>query len=126
MQLSYAISSFDIKHNFESATNIELPFDRAFRASNRWTRDWRLSGITHFSTGFPVTMVNNGDNSLLGTNPNGVNNASIDEPQVYAGPLETQLQSAKRQQLLQYVGIQPAALGNTRKQPAPFLLRARI
>src|SRR5580698_21520 len=25
-------------------------------------------------------MINNGDNSLIGTNPNGVNNSSIDEP----------------------------------------------
>jgi hypothetical protein len=32
------------------------------------------------ASGFPVTMVNNGDNSLIGTNPNGVNNSSIDEP----------------------------------------------
>ena len=33
-------------------------------------------------------MVNNGDNSLLGTNPNGVNNSSIDEPQYTRGPLQ--------------------------------------
>ena len=25
-------------------------------------------------------MINNGDNSLIGTNPNGINNSSIDEP----------------------------------------------
>ena len=86
--LSYAVSSFDIKHNFVVSYDYELPFARALGRSNRWTQGWRLSGITHFSTGFPITMVNNGDNSLLGTNPNGVNNASIDEPQYTAGPLE--------------------------------------
>jgi hypothetical protein len=48
---------------------------------------WSLSGITRFATGFPVTMVNNGDNSLIGTNPNGVNNSSIDEPDYNCGPL---------------------------------------
>jgi hypothetical protein len=32
-------------------------------------------------------MINNGDNSLLGTNPNGVNNSSIDEPDYNGGPL---------------------------------------
>jgi hypothetical protein len=32
-------------------------------------------------------MVNNGDNSLIGTNPNGVNNSSIDEPDYSGGPL---------------------------------------
>jgi hypothetical protein len=34
-----------------------------------------------------VTLVNNGDNSLIGTNPNGVNNASIDEPNYSGGAL---------------------------------------
>jgi hypothetical protein len=32
-------------------------------------------------------MVNNGDNSLIGTNPNGVNNSSIDEPDYSGAPL---------------------------------------
>ncbi len=86
--LSYAPSSFDIKHNLVVSYDYELPFDRAFHIANRWTKDWRISGITHLSTGFPVTMVNNGDNSLLGTNPNGINNASIDEPEYAHGPLE--------------------------------------
>ena len=85
--LSYALSSFDIKHNFVVSYDYELPFDRVFHSSNRWTRDWRISGITHLSTGFPVTMVNNSDYSLLGTNPNGVNNSSIDEPELAPGPL---------------------------------------
>ncbi len=89
--LSYAVSSFDIKHNVVVSYDYELPFDVAFHASNRWTKGWRISGITHLSTGFPITMVNNGDNSLLGTNPNGVNNASIDEPEYAQGPLEINL-----------------------------------
>jgi hypothetical protein len=85
--LSYAISSFDIKHNVVVSYEYELPFDLLFHAANRWTRGWTLSGISHFSTGFPVTMVNNSDYSLLGTNPNGVNNSSIDEPEYSGGPL---------------------------------------
>jgi hypothetical protein len=66
--------------------DIQLPFDQFFHPS-RLTKGWSLSGITHFSTGFPVTMINNGDNSLIGTNPNGVNNSSIDEPDYNGGPL---------------------------------------
>lgn len=31
-------------------------------------------------------MVNNSDNSLLGTNPDGVNNSAIDEPDYSGGP----------------------------------------
>jgi hypothetical protein len=86
--LSYAVSSFDIKHNFVLSYDYTLPVDRLFRKANRWAKDWTISGITHLSTGFPITMVNNSDNSLLGTNPNGVNNSGIDEPEYTAGPLE--------------------------------------
>jgi hypothetical protein len=78
--LSYALSSYDVKHNFVVSYDYQLPVDDLVKHSNRWTNGWSISGITRFSTGFPVTMVNNGDNSLLGTNPNGVNNSSIDEP----------------------------------------------
>jgi hypothetical protein len=84
--LSYAISSFDIKHNFVVSYEYQLPFDQ-WLAANRLTRGWSVSGITHFASGFPVTMVNNGDNSLIGTNPNGINNSSIDEPDYDGGPL---------------------------------------
>jgi hypothetical protein len=86
--LSYAVSSFDIKHNFVVSYEYQLPVERALHAANRWTRDWSISGITHFSTGFPITFVNDSDNSLLGTNPNGVNNSSVDEPEYTSGPLE--------------------------------------
>ncbi len=85
--LSYALSSFDVKHNFVVSYDYQLPFDELFKRSNRWTTGWDISGITRFSTGFPVLMVNNGDNSLLGTNPNGVNNSSIDEPDYNGGSL---------------------------------------
>jgi hypothetical protein len=84
--LSYAISAFDMKHNFVVSYDYQLPFDQFFRPT-RLTKGWSLSGITRFSTGFPVTMINNGDNSLIGTNPNGVNNSSIDEPDYSGGPL---------------------------------------
>jgi hypothetical protein len=47
-----------------------------------------LSGITRFSTGLPVTLINYGDNSLLGAEPNGINNYGIDEPDVAAGALD--------------------------------------
>jgi hypothetical protein len=84
--LSYALSAFDVKHNFVVSYDYQLPFDQFFRP-NRLTRGWSLSGITRFASGFPVTMINNGDNSLIGTNPNGVNNSSIDEPDYNGGAL---------------------------------------
>jgi hypothetical protein len=84
--LSYALSSFDVRHIFVLSYDYKLPFDRLVRA-NRLSQGWTLSGITRFASGFPVTLTNNGDDSLIGTNPNGVNNASIDEPDYSGGPL---------------------------------------
>ncbi|MEI9967758.1 MAG: hypothetical protein WDM87_03705 [Terracidiphilus sp.] len=75
-----------MKRNFVLSYDYKLPFDRLIRA-NRFSQGWTLSGITRFASGFPVTMIENGDNSLVGTNPNGVNNSSIDEPDFSGGPL---------------------------------------
>jgi hypothetical protein len=85
--LSYGLSSFDIRHNFVVSYIYKLPFDTLFHAANQWTQGWELSGITHFSTGFPVTLFSYGDNSLLGAEPNGINNYGIDEPDYTGGPL---------------------------------------
>ena len=78
--LSKALSAFDVTHNFVVSYSYQIPFEHLFHAANRWTQGWELSGITHFSAGLPVTLVNFGDNSLLGSEPNGVNNFGVDEP----------------------------------------------
>jgi hypothetical protein len=85
--LSKALSAFDVKHNFVVSYSYQMPIERLFRASNRWTQGWELSGITHFSSGLPVTLVNFGDNSLLGSEPNGINNFGVDEPDYNGGSL---------------------------------------
>jgi hypothetical protein len=85
--LSKALSAFDVKHNFVVSYSYQLPVEKLFRATNRWTEGWELSGITRFSTGLPVTLVNFGDNSLLGSEPNGINNFGVDEPDYNGGPL---------------------------------------
>ncbi len=86
--LSCALSAFDVKHNFVVSYAYDLPFEHLFGVSNLWTKGWTISGITHFSSGFPVTLLNYGDNSLLGAEPNGINNYGVDEPQYTPGPLE--------------------------------------
>ena len=55
----------------------------------RFGDGWELSGITRFSTGFPVTLFNNDDTSLLGTIPNGINNNGVDTPDYTPGALES-------------------------------------
>jgi len=86
--LSRALSAFDVKNNFVASYAYELPVAHLFNADNRWTSGWTISGITHYSSGFPVTLLNYGDNSLLGAEPNGVNNYGVDEPQYTPGALE--------------------------------------
>jgi hypothetical protein len=86
--LSKALSAFDVKNNFVVSYSYQIPFERLFRASNRWTEGWEISGITRFSTGLPVTLLNYGDDSLLGSEPNGINNFGVDEPDYTGGSLQ--------------------------------------
>lgn len=86
--LSRAISSWDMRHNFVATYKYTIPFDRLFNHSNRLTEGWEISGTTRFSTGFPVTLYDDSDNSLLGTLGNGVNNQLLDTPEFTPGPLK--------------------------------------
>ena len=85
--LTRVISSWDMTQNFVATYTYALPFDHLFRRS-RLTEGWSLSGTTRFSTGFPVTLADDSDRSLLGTLGNGVNNQLLDTPQMTSGPLE--------------------------------------
>ena len=85
---SRAISAWDQKHTFVATYMLALPVDRATRRSNLLTNDWSISGTTRFATGFPVTLTDNSDNSLLGTLGNGANNYLLDTPQYLPGPLK--------------------------------------
>jgi hypothetical protein len=74
-------------HNFVATYTCALPFERLL-GRNRVTEGWSLSGTTRFSTGFPVTLADDSDRSLLGTLGNGVNNELLDTPRMTSGPLE--------------------------------------
>jgi hypothetical protein len=84
---TYAPSAFDLKHNFVVSYRYDLPFAGVLRKRNRFTAGWALSGISRFGTGFPVTFTNASDNSLLGTQPDGVNGLGADLPDMTPGPL---------------------------------------
>jgi len=61
-RLSRALSSFDIPQSFEVSYNLLLPIDRL--GGNGWrglTGGWRLAGITRFTSGLPVQLVESGD-----------------------------------------------------------------
>ena len=79
------LSAFDMRHNFTASYTYRLPFESLFHARNRLTEGWSISGITRFSTGFPVTLQNPNDTSLIGTVGNGVNNLTVDELTIILG-----------------------------------------
>lgn len=73
--LSKGLSAFDMSHNLVASWNYRLPLGLA------------IGGIARYTTGLPVTLLNNNDASLLGTIPNGINNNGVDTPDVVAGNL---------------------------------------
>jgi hypothetical protein len=83
--LSEAPSAYDMRHNFVVSYNYDLPIGDWLRRSNQLTTGWALSGTTRLSSGFPVTLYNPTDTSLLGTFGNGVNNNLVDTPNYTPG-----------------------------------------
>jgi hypothetical protein len=83
-----AISAWDMRHNFVASYRVTVPFDLLFKRSGRLTDDWSIAGTTRFSTGFPVTLYDDSDNSLLGTLGNGINNYLLDTPEYHGAPLD--------------------------------------
>lgn len=84
-RLGRALSSFDVPQNFVVSYHYDLPFDKIRR--NRLTSGWVITGITRFASGLPVTLRENDDNSLLGTNFTGPNGNGIDTPNYNGGTL---------------------------------------
>jgi Carboxypeptidase regulatory-like domain len=85
-RLSRSLSAFDLTHNFVVSYSYMLPFDRLFSA-NKLTRGWMVTGITRYATGFPVTINEQDDNSLLGTFCTGPTCSVVDTPNFTPGPL---------------------------------------
>jgi hypothetical protein len=83
-----ALSAWDMKHNFVGSFKVDLPFDLLSKHSNRLTEGWSIAGTARFSTGLPVTLLDDSDNSLLGTLGNGINNSLLDTPEYHGAPLD--------------------------------------
>jgi hypothetical protein len=88
LRATRAISAWDMKHNFVASYQVNLPFDLLFKRSDRLTDGWSIAGTTRFSTGLPVTLYDDSDNSLLGTLGNGINNYLLDTPEYHGAPLD--------------------------------------
>jgi Carboxypeptidase regulatory-like domain/TonB dependent receptor len=110
-RLTRALSAFNLKQNLVVTYQYTLPLESLFRRSNRLTQGWELSGITRASTGFPVTLSSDDDNSLQGSNPNGVNNRYFDLPDVMPGSLEINHHPANGKPYFNTALFTPNALG---------------
>jgi hypothetical protein len=65
-RLSRGLSAFDSTHNFVISYNYRLPFDK-IETAKALTHGWEISGVTSFSTGLPITLVETDDRALTGT-----------------------------------------------------------
>ena len=83
-----ALSAWDLRNNFVASYDYQFPIDRLTKRWRLVTQGWSLSGITRISSGFPVTIKSNNDNSLQGSIPNGVNNYSLDTADYNGAPLD--------------------------------------
>lgn len=78
--LSRGLSAFDLRQNFVASFEYQLPTFKTRGLLHAVAEGWTLAGIARFTSGLPITLLNNNDTSLLGTIPNGINNNGVDTP----------------------------------------------
>jgi hypothetical protein len=62
-----ALSTFDLTHNFVMSYSYDLPFAKSAHGfRGKLLSGWTVTGITRFTTGFPVTLSESDDASLCG------------------------------------------------------------
>ena len=87
------LSAWNLTHDFVATYDYQLPLERISHRARRVLEGWEISGVTRITTGFPVTLSEDGDNSLQGSSPNGVNNRYLDMPDSHRCAFEHQLPS---------------------------------
>jgi hypothetical protein len=75
-----ALSGFDLKHNFVVSYSYTLPFERLVGHPSRFSSGWTIAGVTRVTSGFPITLTESDDRSLIGT-------FGVDRPQFIGGDL---------------------------------------
>ncbi len=78
-RLSRGLAAFDSTNNFVVSYNYRLPLDK-LDAWKPLTHGWEISGITTFSTGLPITIVETDDRALTGTGFGGPIVLPVDTP----------------------------------------------
>ncbi len=78
-EATWALSQYDMRHNFVVSYSYNLPFDKWSGPSRLWS-GWSISGVTRLTSGFPITLTESDDRSLIGT-------FGVDRPQFNGGDL---------------------------------------
>ncbi|MPZ18015.1 MAG: hypothetical protein GEV06_08895 [Luteitalea sp.] len=92
-EANYGPAFFDATHNFVYSANYELPFGRGRTLGGEWSRltdtilgGWIVSGIVQVRSGFPITVVDSGGQSLQavrGTErPNRIGSGEVNNPTI--------------------------------------------
>ena len=113
------ISAFDLRHNFVASYRYELPFEKVF-GNRHLATGWALTGITRFSTGVPVTLIDLNDYSLIGSNNQGVNSGGADMPNFAPGDLEINHNPANGRPYFNTSLFSIAPLGSEGNSPRRF------
>ncbi|MGA2811529.1 MAG: carboxypeptidase regulatory-like domain-containing protein [Candidatus Acidiferrum sp.] len=108
-KLSRGLSAFDSTHNFVVSYSYNLPID-LLGGPKRLTNGWQISGITHFATGLPVTLVETDDHSLEGTGFGGPITLPADTPDM-VGPLNITNPRNNGGQYFSPAAFAPSAIG---------------
>ena len=120
--LTRVISSWDMTHNFVATYTTPCLSIACFTATGL-RKAGASAGPRASARGFPVTLFDDSDRSLLGTLGNGVNNQLLDTPRVSGGPLKINTNPRNGQTGIQYqpvLGRDAWAVGQC---GAPFLSR---
>ncbi len=60
---SYGLSSWDMRQNFVASYSWAVPFQR-FLGHNQASEGWKITGISRFNSGFPISLKSGGDFAL--------------------------------------------------------------
>lgn len=63
---SRSLSAYDLPQNFVVSYSYDLPFGKWAGSDSRLLSGWQISGISRFTSGFPVTIQDSSDPSLCG------------------------------------------------------------
>jgi hypothetical protein len=111
--LARSLSAFDMKNNFVTSYTYDLPFHKLVKSStgpaSKLLGGWSLTGITRFTTGFPVGLYQSGDPGLIGSYAA----TYLDEPNYNGQPIQFTNPRTSALQYFSTAQFSPMPVGGT-------------